>query len=46
MCIKTKLRRKISRNVDIELGVFPPKLMIHINKKKYNRKQKHKKIKF
>jgi len=42
MCIKNKIRRKISRDLDIELGVFPPRLIIHINKKKYNRKQKHK----
>jgi len=43
MCkIKTKWRRSISRSVDIELGIAPPKLSIYINKKKYNRKLKHK----
>tara|TARA_R100001594_G_scaffold121327_1_gene157138 strand:+ start:1107 stop:1247 length:141 start_codon:yes stop_codon:yes gene_type:complete len=43
MKLNNKHKRKISRDVDIELGIKPPKSSIHKNKKKYNRKLKHKK---
>ena len=42
MKLTNKHKRKIKRNVDLELGVHPPKSKIHKNKKKYNRKLKHK----
>ena len=41
---QNKIDRGIRRQVDLDLGVQPPKTKIHINKKKYNRKFKHKKI--
>ena len=45
--MSTKLNKrqksKIRREVDLELGVNPPKTAIFKNKKKYNRKEKHKK---
>ena len=41
---KVKIDRGIRRQVDLDLGVIPPKTKIHKNKKKYNRKFKHKKI--
>ena len=37
-----KQQRCIRRKVDIELEVRPPSSTIHRNKKKYNRKEKHK----
>ena len=37
-----KQKRAVRRKVDLELGVTPPKTMIHKNKKKYSRKEKHK----
>ena len=37
-----KQQRCVRRKVDIELGVRPPSSTIHRNKKKYNRKEKHK----
>ena len=40
---KIKIDRGIRRQVDIDLGITPPKTKIHKNKKKYNRKHKHKK---
>ena len=39
-----KIDRGIRRQVDLDLVVQPPKTKIHTNKKKYNRKFKHKKI--
>ena len=39
---KIKIDRGIRRQVDIDLGITPPKTKIHTNKKKYNRKHKHK----
>ncbi len=39
---KIKIDRGIRRQVDIDLGITPPKTSIHTNKKKYNRKHKHK----
>ena len=41
---QNKIDRGIRRQVDLDLGVKPPKTKIHKNKKKYNRKFKHKKI--
>ena len=41
---KIKIDRGIRRQVDLDLSVQPPKTKIHKNKKKYNRKFKHKKI--
>ena len=41
---KIKIDRGIRRQVDLDLGVQPPKTKIHTNKKKYNRKFKHKQI--
>ena len=41
---KIKIDRGIRRQVDLDLGVQPPKTKIHKNKKNYNRKFKHKKI--
>jgi hypothetical protein len=44
--MKTKLtnkrKSKIRREVDLEMGVKPPKSAVFVNKKKYNRKKKHK----
>mgnify|MGYP003155653686 FL=1 len=40
---KIKNDRKIRRQVDLDLGVTPPKSYVFKNKKKYNRKKKHKK---
>ena len=42
MKLNNKQKRKIKRNVDLELGVKPYKSKIHKNKKKYSRKIKHK----
>ena len=48
--MKTKLtnkrKSKIRREVDLEMGVKPPKSTVFVNKKKYNRKKKHKKINY
>jgi hypothetical protein len=38
-----KQKRCVRRKVDIELGISPPSSTIHRSKKKYNRKDKHKK---
>ena len=38
-----KQKRCVRRKVDIELGISLPSSTIHRNKKKYNRKEKHKK---
>ena len=47
MSIMAKLTKKqtrcVRRKVDIELDISPPSSTIHRNKKKYNRKEKHKK---
>jgi len=42
MKLTNKHKRKIKRQLDLELGVKPYKSKIHKNKKKYNRKSKHK----
>jgi hypothetical protein len=41
--LNNKQKRGIRRQVDLDLGITPPKNSIHKNKKKYNRKVKHKK---
>ena len=41
--LTNKQKSKIRREVDLEMGVKPPKSAIFKNKKKYNRKKKHKK---
>lgn len=41
--LNNKQKRGIRRQVDIDLGVTPPKTNIHKNKKKYSRNIKHKK---
>ena len=43
--LTNKQKSKIRREVDLEMGVNPPKSTVFVNKKKYNRKKKHKKIK-
>tara|TARA_R100000008_G_C3456979_1_gene102223 strand:+ start:193 stop:342 length:150 start_codon:yes stop_codon:yes gene_type:complete len=40
--LTNKQKSKIRREVDLEMGVKPPKSAIFVNKKKYNRKKKHK----
>ena len=40
--LTNKQKSKIRREVDLEMGVKPPKSAIFKNKKKYNRKKKHK----
>ncbi len=41
--LNKKQKRCVRRMVDLELQVKPPSSTIHRNKKKYNRKKKHKK---
>ena len=43
MKLNKKQKSSIRRQVDIDLGVNVPSTSIHKNKKKYNRKVKHKK---
>ena len=40
--LDNKQKGRIRREVDLELGVKPPHSSIFKNKKKYNRKTKHK----
>jgi hypothetical protein len=40
--LTNKQKSKTRREVDIDLGVKPPKSTIFTNKKVYNRKKKHK----
>ena len=40
--LTNKQKSKIRREVDLEMGVKPPKSAVFVNKKKYNRKKKHK----
>ena len=42
MKLNTKHKAKIRREVDLELGVKPPKKIVFKNKKIYTRKSKHK----
>ena len=44
MKLTNKHKRGIKRRVDLDLGVRPPNSSLFVNKKKYNRKHKHKKI--
>ena len=41
--LSNKHKSKIRRQVDLDLGVKPPKSIIFTSKKIYNRKKKHKK---
>ena len=41
--LNKKQKSKIRREVDLDLGVKPPKSIIFTSKKIYNRKKKHKK---
>ena len=41
--LTNKQKSKARREVDIDLGVKPPKSIIFTSKKIYNRKKKHKK---
>ena len=40
--LTNKRKSKIRRELDLEMGVKPPKSSVFVNKKKYNRKKKHK----
>jgi hypothetical protein len=40
--LTNKQKSKIRRELDLEMGVKPPKSAVFVNKKKYNRKKKHK----
>jgi len=40
--LTNKQKSKIRREVDLEIGVTTPKSSVFVNKKKYNRKKKHK----
>ena len=42
MALSKKHKRGIKRKVDLEVGIAPPKSAAYKNKKKYNRKNKHK----
>ena len=42
MALSKKQKRGIKRKVDLEVGIVPPKSAAYKNKKKYNRKKKHK----
>ena len=42
MKLTKEQKRGIRRKVDLEGGIVPPKSAVFINKKKYNRKNKHK----
>ena len=42
MKLNKKQKSSVRRKVDIDLGIKTPKSTIHKNKKKYNRKTKHK----
>ncbi len=41
--LTNKQKRGVKRRVDLEQGVRPPGSSTFVNKKKYNRKKKHKK---
>ena len=41
--LTNKEKSKTRRQVDLDLGVIPPKSIIFTSKKIYNRKKKHKK---
>ena len=43
MKLTNKQKRGVKRRVDLEQGVRPPGSSVFVDKKKYNRKKKHKK---
>ena len=43
MKLTNKHKRGIKRRVQLEQGIKPPSSSTFVNKKKYNRKKKHKK---
>jgi len=44
MKLDNKHKRAVKRRVDLEQGVRPPGSSVFVNKKKYKRKFKHKRI--
>ena len=44
MKLTNKHKRAVKRQPDVEQGVSPPGSSVFVNKKKYNRKFKHKQI--
>lgn len=42
MKLNNKQKSKIRREVELDLQLTPPKTSVFVNKKKYNRKEKHK----
>ena len=42
MKLTNKQKRGVKRPVDLDQGVRPPGSSVFVNKKKYNRKEKHK----
>ena len=42
MKLNTKQKSKVRRQVDLDLGVKPPKTIVFTSKKIYSRKKKHK----
>jgi len=44
MKLTNKHKKAVKRRVDLEQGVRPPGSYVFVNKKKYNRKFKHKKL--
>ena len=42
MKLNKKQKSSVRRQIDIDLGIETPKSIIYKNKKKYNRKKKHK----
>ena len=44
MKLNNKHKRAVKRQLDVEQGVRPPGSSVFVNKKKYNRKLKHKKL--
>ena len=42
MKLNNKHKSKIRREVELDLQLTPPKSSVFTNKKKYNRKEKHK----
>ena len=43
MKLTNKQKRGVKRRVELEQGVRPPGSAVFVDKKKYNRKKKHKK---
>ena len=43
MKLTNKHKRGVKRRVELDQGVRPPGSSVFVNKKKYNRKKKHKK---